>query len=294
MSYYKWIFGLVVLLTSCKPNLFGMKESSEEAASSMATQAINGELSNANIYVTEQAKEFSCQGVSGKVQVETYANDRYLVRSDSTLCPGKNNFAGWVEKAQLDYQDDALSPKLTRVKENSAIKLEMNYAGSKIFCTDGVCKIKSSLYGKNRCYLRPKVAALLQSAAINLQKIDRTLSLYLYDCYRPVYVQERMFQIVANPVWVARPKPPLYGGHNRAIAIDLSISRNGIPVDMGSGFDEFTPKSNYDTPGLSSEQRANRKLLRDIMVGVGFKSYQDEWWHFFASLPDEEAFNLPL
>jgi D-alanyl-D-alanine dipeptidase len=35
-----------------------------------------------------------------------------------------------------------------------------------------------------------------------------------------------------------------------------------------------------DFPGITAQQRANRLLLRSVMLKHGFKPYPKEWWHF--------------
>ena len=50
---------------------------------------------------------------------------------------------------------------------------------------------------------------------------------------------------------------------------------------MGTDFDEFSPRSHaYATDGISAQQRANRKRLRDAMSAGGLTVYRGEWWHF--------------
>ena len=52
---------------------------------------------------------------------------------------------------------------------------------------------------------------------------------------------------------------------------------------MGGPFDYFGVRSHYDAPGLTGEQRANRRYLREKMMEGGFAPYPEEWWHFTLS-----------
>jgi D-alanyl-D-alanine dipeptidase len=54
---------------------------------------------------------------------------------------------------------------------------------------------------------------------------------------------------------------------------------------MGSEWDYFGKRSNYDYPEISSKQKENRALLQKIMIKHGFLPYAEEWWHF--TLADE-------
>ena len=89
-----------------------------------------------------------------------------------------------------------------------------------------------------------------------------------------------MFDIVKNPKYVAEPKQ---GGsmHNKGLAVDISLAnKNGILLDFGGEFDDFSEKSHHGYKDLSSTAKANRKLLKEIMIEVGFEPYKYEWWHY--------------
>jgi D-alanyl-D-alanine dipeptidase len=145
--------------------------------------------------------------------------------------------------------------------------------------------LKKNVYGDLRdCYLRPEVAAKLNSAQIALKKLaGPNATLVLYDCARPLSVQKAMWAVVANRPdagsWVANPATG--SKHNFGASIDLTFrNQNGKIADMGSRFDEFSPKSVYDAPGVNDAARAQRKMLRDAMMSGGLLPYNGEWWHF--------------
>lgn len=73
--------------------------------------------------------------------------------------------------------------------------------------------------------------------------------------------------------------------HSRGSTVDLTIvsldsKGEGEELDMGTGFDLFSPKSWPDTASMSTTQRANRLLLQTLMKLHGFNPYPQEWWHF--------------
>ena len=93
--------------------------------------------------------------------------------------------------------------------------------------------------------------------------------LVFWDCYRPHDVQVRMFQEVPNPNWVARPSD-YARSHEAGRSVDVTIAdaHYGWMVDMGTGFDDFTPRSlAYATDGVTAAQQANRAVLRSAMRG---------------------------
>lgn len=76
-------------------------------------------------------------------------------------------------------------------------------------------------------------------------------------------------------------------GHTRGSTLDLTIidAASGQPLDMGTPWDYFGPESWPAYTGLSPRQRANRLLLRTLMLAHGFAPLEQEWWHF--TLVDE-------
>ena len=55
------------------------------------------------------------------------------------------------------------------------------------------------------------------------------------DCYRPHYVQVRMWQAVPDPNWVAEPGPYARSDESGR-SVDVTIAS----VDMGTDFDDFS------------------------------------------------------
>lgn len=49
---------------------------------------------------------------------------------------------------------------------------------------------------------------------------------------------------------------------------------------MGSAFDFFGIQSHHDYTLLSEQQISNRLKLRTIMEKYGFKTIEEEWWHY--------------
>ena len=73
-----------------------------------------------------------------------------------------------------------------------------------------------------------------------------------------------------------------YSGHSRGSTVDVTLfdMAVGKDADMGGAFDFFGEQSRSDYQGITEEQRANRKILRDAMLRHGFRGIAKEWWHF--------------
>jgi len=129
-----------------------------------------------------------------------------------------------------------------------------------------------------RCLVHESMAPGLATAAEALRA--HAALLVFWDCYRPHDVQVRMFDVVPNPAWVAKPGP-YARSHEAGRSVDVTIAQQGRLVDMGTGFDDFSARAQaYATDGVSAQAQANRALLRSAMTAGGLAPYSGEWWHF--------------
>jgi len=141
-----------------------------------------------------------------------------------------------------------------------------NFVGAPLYPADARCMVHDSL--------APGLAA-----AANVFRA-RGLRMVFWDCYRPHDVQVRMFAVVPDPNWVARPSA-YARSHVAARSVDVTLTGPSGLLDMGTGFDDFTPRAKaFATDGVTAAQQANRALLRDGMKVGGLSVYPGEWWHF--------------
>ena len=154
---------------------------------------------------------------------------------------------------------------------SSEFKYEIRYATPNNF-------IGETLYDCAVCMLQPEVAEALLKA--NFYFCEKGYRIKLYDCYRPLDVQKRMWAKVPRPTYVANP----YGKgsiHNKGAAVDMTIETlEGCFVDMGSDYDFFGREAHIDNYNFSEEILANRKILIYGMRMFGFNTVRTEWWHF--------------
>lgn len=147
---------------------------------------------------------------------------------------------------------------------------DMKYAAEDNF-------LKTAVYDCGECYLRYKtVKSLLkaQEAFLNLG-----YRIKIFDCYRPLDVQKKMFKIVPNPVYVANPATGSI--HNRGCAVDITlVDTQGNELDMGTEFDHFGKESAHEYKNLDKKVIENRLLLKNTMEKNGFGAIKSEWWHY--------------
>jgi zinc D-Ala-D-Ala dipeptidase len=151
-----------------------------------------------------------------------------------------------------------------------AIRLDMRYATNNNF-------LKQVVYPHATCLLRSATATKLAAAQKSLAR--QGLGLQVLDCYRPLSVQRRMWAILPDADYVANPKTG--SRHNRGAAVDVTlVDRSGIPLEMPSEFDDFSPRAHRDYAAASPRAQAHRRLLQRIMAQHGFQGISSEWWHF--------------
>ena len=161
------------------------------------------------------------------------------------------------------------------VQLDKGFRADLRYANSNNF-------VKKIIYPCAECWLRPEAAKAL--LIIQKELLKNNLSLFFFDCYRPLEAQKELWNIFPNPSYVT---PPSRGSmHNRGLAVDLTVMdlKSMRLLDMGTDFDFFGKRAHQDNVGLPKDILENRKLLRNIMALAGFKSIRTEWWHYYYPL----------
>lgn len=153
--------------------------------------------------------------------------------------------------------------------------------------------IGETLYDCPVCLLRPEVAEALLEA--NQYFCEKGYRIKIYDCYRPLDVQKKMWAKVPRATYVGNP----YGNgsvHNKGAAVDITLETlDGCYVEMGSDYDYFGIEAHIDNYNFSEEILAKRKLLFEGMRKFGFNTIRTEWWHFsYKKNWNYKTLNIPL
>ena len=137
------------------------------------------------------------------------------------------------------------------------------------------------IYDDSTAYLRYGTVKKLAAAQSELAK--NGYSLLIWDAYRPMSAQYRLWEVCPNPVYVADPTNG-FSKHSRGNTVDISLIRtNGDPVEMPSGFDDFTSRADRDYSDVSQAVGENARYLEEVMTAAGFVGYSGEWWHYSDS-----------
>jgi len=173
-------------------------------------------------------------------------------------------------KLILDYNTEEWSEITTA----DSMILDLRYATENNFT-------KTQIYDCARCFLRPEVAKRIRRINFHLHR-KYNWRLKLFDCYRPRPYQQKLWDIVPNPIYVSDPSKGSM--HNRGAAVDLTIVNEfGEELNMGTDFDHFGQEAHSNFTALADSILENRKILKDFMIGNGFKGIQSEWWHYSIS-----------
>jgi len=147
--------------------------------------------------------------------------------------------------------------------------------------------LKNKVYDCDECYLRLKTIKSLVEANEEFKSLGYKIK--LFDCYRPLDIQKKMWAIIPNADYVANPSKGSI--HNRGGAVDITlVDKDGIELDMGTSFDFFGPEASHNHQDVSKKIRKNRALLKSVMLKHNFKSFDSEWWHY--NLIDSSKDNL--
>lgn len=185
-----------------------------------------------------------------------------------------------------DAQAPAAKELVDLAKIEAGFRFDLRYATPDNFT-------KTTLYPVARAYLH-------RSAADALVKVQQELAvqglgLKVFDAYRPLAVQQKMWDLIRDERYVSNPALNA-GRHTRGTAIDVTlIDKDGKELPMPTPYDDFTERAHRDAKGIPTDAARNSKLLETAMLKHGFLPYPFEWWHFdFRDWKTRPPLDVPL
>jgi D-alanyl-D-alanine dipeptidase len=180
----------------------------------------------------------------------------------------KNNYINSKSLAIYEGIHDTSFVRLSNYE--GMFVFEMKYASNDNF-------LKTQVYDCDECYLRMKTVRNLIEA--NNEFLQMGYRIKIYDCYRPLDIQKKMWTIMPDADYVADPKRGSI--HNRGGAVDITlVDQNGVELEMGTPFDHFGPESAHAYKKLPYSVKMNRALLKEVMLRHNFRAFKSEWWHY--------------
>lgn len=175
----------------------------------------------------------------------------------------------------LQQATDLLSNQIASLVDittiNSSIIVDVRYATPNNFT-------KQKIYTSSVCLLHKNTALALDAVQKDLAK--KNLGLKIWDGYRPMTAQKKLWSICPDPKYVC---PPEKGGrHTRGTAVDVTLVdlTTNKELSMPTEFDNFTQKAWCNYQDLPQNVINNRALLHSVMLAHGFLPIKTEWWHF--------------
>lgn len=159
------------------------------------------------------------------------------------------------------------------------IRLDIRYAAAENFTGEVI-------YESAEAYLRRGTAEKLSKVQDELEELGYSLT--IWDAWRPVAAQFALWRACPDARYVADPFNG-FSGHCRGNTVDITITTlDGEPVELPSGFDDFSALADRDYSDVSETAAANARLLEDAMTRAGFTGYSAEWWHY----TDTDAYDV--
>lgn len=134
------------------------------------------------------------------------------------------------------------------------------------------------LYPTNKCYIQKTTAEKLKRAQTSLKKMK--IGLKIFDGYRPVSIQDKMWKLVPDDRLVANRENG--DKHSRGASVDVTlVKEDGKELNLGSMYDAFSSDAERYYEGIPADAKIFRvDILTQVMLNSGFSCSTTQWWHF--------------
>lgn len=286
---------LCFFITSCTPPAYPAGTGSQDIPAGATRQPqitvqlmkVNAKRLNMYAKADETSNVVSTFSRDDKLSViANYDNARYYPVVDE-----HRSVLGYVRRDKVVDKDARLyaripyTPSIMKNKDGTAPTKD-NLVDVREYCDDFEIYMilayadnfsGKPFYERDLCLLQKDTLDKLMAAQEKFKKDGYRIK--IYDAYRPQHVQEQMFKIVNNRVYIADPKKA--SDHVRGAAVDITlVDGQGNELEMPSPMHTFGPAANVNSRTMTKKARENMKYMQRIMLDSGFLMYSGEWWHF--------------
>ncbi len=183
--------------------------------------------------------------------------------------------AAWTEPAEEDMVK--ISDYIPTAQYELFYATDRNFTGQVI-------------YDFEEPYLRYGTVKKLMAVSRDLEELG--LQLKIWDGFRPVSAQFKLWEVYPDPTYVANPNVG-YSSHSRGNTVDLTlVDETGTELKMPTAFDDFSQKADRNYSDCTQIEEDNARILELLMEKHGFSGYFGEWWHYSdtVSYPVETEF----
>lgn len=150
-----------------------------------------------------------------------------------------------------------------------SITVDLRYATTRNFTHQVIYDFTTAIARTGTAEKLARASATLRTQGYRLK---------VWDAYRPVTAQQRLFDVYPNPSFVAPPNPNF--SHQKGVTFDLTLcDQAGHELEMQSAFDDFSERAHRTFPRTPT-QEAHYQLLDQAMTQAGFVGYDNEWWDY--------------
>lgn len=163
-------------------------------------------------------------------------------------------------------------------------------AGQELFYATDRNFTGQMIYSFEDAYLRYGTVKKLMAVSEDLAQLG--LYLKIWDGFRPVSAQFKLWEVCPDATYVANPNAG-FSSHSRGNTVDLTLmDASGAELEMPTGFDDFSARADRDYSDCTETAANNAMILEVIMEKHGFSGYAGEWWHFSdtVSYPVDDTF----
>ena len=204
---------------------------------------------------------------------------------DDAQTPTENVTVIEVPVVNLDEMPDRAPGDFVKLRDYIPdVVIELKYATSNNFTGQVV-------YHFTEVYLRYSTVLKLMKVQEELR--EQGLRLKIWDGFRPLEAQEKLWAAKPDPKYVSNPKTGT-NSHSRGHTVDVTlVNAEGRELEMPTGFDDFSSYADRDYSDCTDAAARNAMLLQEVMEKYGFVGLQSEWWHFTedADYDIEKVFN---
>lgn len=151
------------------------------------------------------------------------------------------------------------------------------------------------------CFMRKTVYDKLLAAS---RLLPEGYGFCIWDAWRPFLLQKELYDSYASMIiryfkkeslspeeqhtfllkYIGDPIMDPYDSpaHTTGGAVDLTLTKEGKILKLGTEFDDFTDKTNtnYFETEEDCDVKQLRRLLYNVMTEAGFTNLPTEWWHY--------------
>lgn len=215
-------------------------------------------LTGCTFQKTEESREMTTQ-----VPLPSDSVSDEIIPSESVVYTRKELLNPLINPKDNDF---------VRVKDYIPnVTVELKYAGEDNFTGQ-------KIYDFEDVFLR--YGTVMKLKAVSEEFAEQGLYLKIWDGFRPVSAQFKLWEICPDDTYVADPNKG-FSNHSRGFAVDLTlVDADGRELEMPTGFDDFSEMADRDYSEAAPAAAENARMLESVMEKYGFTGYWGEWWHF--------------